>query len=163
MHRVPTKIISTAAPTIHVHLPESIQLTATSILQGIDNTVGRSPLQLSAYASDSDENDKPISILQILSSLHATYLVLNYLQYEDTLQERRICYAINISGLDHDFFVNRVGMAEGAVGLFLDQATKHIKQKMQGKARHKMKGKKRAHIESDLENIDPQSSGSMNQ
>jgi len=159
VRRVPTELIPTAVPAIHVHLPESIKLTTASILQGIDNTVGGS--QISAYASDSDENDNPISISQILSSLHATYPALNYLQYEDTLRERGICYAINIGGLDSDFFVNKVGMAEGAVGLFLEQATKQIRKEGRGRARRKMKGKKRARTEGDKENIDPQSSCAM--
>jgi hypothetical protein len=128
------------------------------VLQGIGNTVEGllgSPLLLSAYPSDSDEDEDPTSISAVLSSLHARYPALNYLQYEATLRQHGICYAINVSSLDSDFFINRVGMAEGAIGIFMDQARKQIKMEAQRKARRRIKGKKRARIESDMENVDP--------
>jgi hypothetical protein len=154
VRRVPTETIP-AAPTVDVHLPEPIRLTAP-VLQSIGNTEGshESPLRFPAYASDSDDDDDPISISTILSSLHATYPALNYPQYADTLRLRGICYAVNVSGLDNDFFIYKVGMAEGAIRIFLDQAKRQIEKEKRNKARRRMKGKKRAHIESDVENTE---------
>jgi hypothetical protein len=144
MRRVPTEI-SLAEPAIDA---EPVQLMAPSVLQGIGNTIGGSPEPLlSTYPSNSDEDDDPMSIPELLYSLHVTYPRLNYLQYGKILKQRGIRYAINASGLDEDFFVNRIGMTEYAAGIFLERARKQCLKERREKATRKMRSKKRARLE----------------
>ncbi|KAJ7676418.1 hypothetical protein B0H17DRAFT_1139856 [Mycena rosella] len=125
--------------------------TSTRALHPVDdNTVKskkRPHADLSSDEADSDDDDT-LLISDVLRELQAKFPALDYLQYANVLQAQGIVYASSALDFDHAYYKATVGMADGAIGMFIKKAKKMVKDTK------KAKGKKRARVdsESDKEN-----------
>ncbi|KAG2743099.1 hypothetical protein P692DRAFT_201809320 [Suillus brevipes Sb2] len=73
--------------------------------------------------------------------------------YTNSLRERGILYLSTAANFDSKFYVEKVGMSEGAALTFHSRIRKaHLKEE-RAKARRKAKGKKKARDDADKENI----------
>lgn len=136
---------STTVPPIHVHLPglpfhEHDMPLSDRAGQRCTNA---KPLTSSSLVVDltlsSDDETPLISyplIADLLHDLHEVMPLLNYPQYESALVAHGIVYMNNVSNISQEFFGDIVGMVQGAVGEFLNQARRLTRcaQKGKGKA-----------------------------
>jgi hypothetical protein len=125
--RTPTQLITPSTEAhdrVHIHDPPPAFSNSTDI-----STISTSKAYRSCDVSYQNaaclivENgtvngDDQRHIKVVLDSLHARYPALDYLQYEDRLQEQGICYLIVASMFDPGFYISNVGMAPGAAHLF---------------------------------------------
>jgi hypothetical protein len=141
-----------APPAIHVHLPgydtgpkPATPLTdyggqrhANASATAAHVAAAASVIDLSNLASSEDE-DAPLvtfpSISTVLRELHTVMPLLDYPQYESSLLTKGIFYVNNAALISRDFFVDIVGMPEGAVGDFLSHCKTLMRRAMKGKGK----------------------------
>jgi hypothetical protein len=104
--------------------------------------------------SDEETDEDPDEPLQndindILASIGLRYPALNFLQYVDKLKERGIFYLPTAAHFNSRFYVEKVGMSEGAAYTFYTHVCKAHMKEERAKARRKAKGKKRARVQAD--------------
>ncbi|KIO04230.1 hypothetical protein M404DRAFT_144024 [Pisolithus tinctorius Marx 270] len=146
------RLSSTAAqnaPVIHVHLPNTGQLSGSRS--------GREPSLAMQYLTGPAPDEDDIfavypSISDALHQMHTSMPLLNMPQYEENLVSHGVAYVNTVSGISEDFFVDVVGMPLGAVRSFIAVACR-----LAWRAR---KGKERAAnpSDSDKENEDSNAS-----
>ncbi|KAG2743430.1 hypothetical protein P692DRAFT_20878531 [Suillus brevipes Sb2] len=156
LQRVPTELIS---PIIHnhVHLSSAIDdmCASNSTLfgrQGGDPPKVAQPLERT-YAlylesdEETDEDEQPRDdIGDILTSIDLRYPALHFLQYMDKLKERGIFYLPTAAHFSSKFYVDKVGMSDGAAYTFHTHVCKAHMKGERAKVRRKAKGKKRARV-----------------
>lgn len=132
-------------PSIHVHIPDTAVLQAQTLCTPLANRTARrlnKPKTLKTpfidLTADSD-NDRPLisfpPISQALADLHVVMPLHNYPQYEMALISKGILYVNNTSSLAHSFFVDVVGLPDGAVGAFLEHCETLMRRACKGKAK----------------------------
>lgn len=99
-------------------------------------------------SSDSEfEEEDTSTITDILSRLHKKWPALNYPQYETALHEKGIAYVVNAIDFGPDFYKEKVGMADGAVGPFVKLVGTQAQRDSKAAVRRAKKGKKRARVQ----------------
>jgi hypothetical protein len=97
--------------------------------------------------TDEDPDEPPQDdIGGILTSIGLRYPALNFLQYVDKLKERGIFYLPTAAHFNSRFYVDKVGMSEGAAYTFHTHVCKAHMKEERAKARRSAKGKKRARV-----------------
>jgi len=61
--------------------------------------------------------------------------LLNYPQYESALVANGVVYVNSVSNILQEFFANVIGMPQGAVGEFLNQAQRLMQHTRKGKGK----------------------------
>ncbi|KAJ7018948.1 hypothetical protein C8F04DRAFT_1324746 [Mycena alexandri] len=126
-----------ALPPIHVHVG------GNGPLRDVDpNVVAPSHKRHrveESSDSESDSDDEPLTIADVLQKLHAKFPDLKYPQYSDALKAKGIIYAHSALDFDVAYFKAEIGMADGAVGGFIKCAKKMVRA-----AKKQKKGNKRA-------------------
>ena len=136
---------ATTPPSIHVHIPDAAILQAHTLRMPLANRTARrldkpqiSKTPFIDLTADSD-NDSPLisfpPISQALADLHVVMPLHNYPQYEPALISKGILYMNNTSSLAHSFFVDIVGLPDGAVGAFLEHCATLTRRACKGKAK----------------------------
>ena len=116
-------------PAIHVHLP-GYEGSAPSPSPLADHLSRHANTQPQAKTSKcriidltTSDDDTPLVVFplisQILQELHNVMPLLDYPPYEAALTAKGIVYVNNVIGIAQKFFINTIGMPEGAVGDFL--------------------------------------------
>ncbi|KAG2087034.1 uncharacterized protein F5147DRAFT_781459 [Suillus discolor] len=164
LQHVPTELIS---PIIHnhVHIPSAINDTwASESTNGVlssqqrDSSMAPRPLKRT-YAlyleSDEDTGDEepPQGINEVLANIHSRYPDMNLPQYVKTLKEHGIFYLPTATHFNSRFYVEKVGMSEGAAFTFHTFISKAHMKDGRAKARSKAKGKNRARASDNKENF----------
>jgi len=116
-------------PAIHVHLPgyEGAVPAPSPLANHSSHHANTRPWAKTSKRRIIDltgsDDDTPLVVFppvsQVLQELHNIMPLLNYPQYEAALTAKGIVYVNNVVGIAHEFFVNTIGMPEGAVGDFL--------------------------------------------
>jgi hypothetical protein len=109
-------------------------------------------------ADDDDDDDddnsasdiEPLPIKPILDKLHKLMPASNFPQYLDSLESHGIHYARSVLDFDQDYFVKRIGMADGVVGEFL----RSVKRTVDKQQKERIKSRKQArHTEKENEPV----------
>jgi hypothetical protein len=81
---------------------------------------------------------EPIPIASVLDRLDGKQSALNFCQYKAALERDGIAYACSVGDFDREFYVKKIGMAEGAVAPFLRGAKKmlDVSRKAAKRAKH---------------------------
>ncbi|KAI0691762.1 hypothetical protein BC835DRAFT_1307429 [Cytidiella melzeri] len=92
------------------------------------------PPFLKAMESDeSDDNYEPqadtLTIAVLLTALDHKYPALDFPQYAQPLTDRGICYVRSAATFDERYLREKVGMADGAVRLFLEHAARMMRKR----------------------------------
>ncbi|KAG1878468.1 hypothetical protein C8R48DRAFT_668563 [Suillus tomentosus] len=166
LQRVPTELIS---PIIHnhVHLSSVIEdmWTSNGTLSGQQSNGPTIPQPLKrtfALYMESDEetdDDEPLpqDIGNILTTIHSRYPAMDFPRYANPLKEHGILYLPTAAHFSSRFYVEKVGMTEGAVFTFHTGVCQAHMKEERAKARRKAKGKKKARAdETEKENINIQ-------
>jgi hypothetical protein len=135
---------SSTAPPIHVHLPGLPFHECDTPLsdRAGQRCTNAKPLTSSSSVVDltlsSDDKTPLISyplITDILHDLHEVMPLLNYPQYESALVANGVVYVNSISNISQEFFADVIGMPQGAVGEFLNQAQRLMQHTRKGKGK----------------------------
>jgi hypothetical protein len=101
---------------------------------------------------ESDNEEPPQHIKDVLANVHSRYPAMNFPQYADKLKDRGILYLSTAAHFGIRFYEEKVGMPEGAAYTFQSCVSKtHMKAEL-AKGRRKAKGKKKARAQPDDEN-----------
>ena len=139
---------STLSPSFHLHLG------ADSLLKKLLFEVNDSPTQVASGSkrshnsidssdSESESDVEPIPIASVLDKLDGKRSALKFHQYKAALERDGIAYACSVGDFDREFYVKRIGMAEGAVGPFLRGVKRMLdtSRKAAKRAKHNNDGK----------------------
>lgn len=151
-------------PSIHVHIPDTAVLQAHTLRTPLANrTTHRlnKPKTLKTpfinLTADSD-NDCPLIsfplISQALADLHVVMPLHNYPQYETALILKGILYVNNTSSLAHSFFVDVVGLPDGAVNAFLEHCETLMHHACKGKAKSSQAVVKKEEVDIEIKEED---------
>ncbi|KAG1893199.1 uncharacterized protein F5891DRAFT_1196729 [Suillus fuscotomentosus] len=164
LQRVPTEIIS---PVIHNHIHLS-PATNDTISDGMftrergEGYTAPQPLKrtFALYMEsdeESDDDELPQGIEDVLRTVHSRYPAMNFPQYVDKLKDRGIFYLPTAAHFGIRFYEEKVGMSEGSAYTFQSCICKSYERAELAKERRKTKGKKkaRAHGNENEENIHP--------
>jgi hypothetical protein len=103
---------------------------------------------------DTDDDEPPKDIDDVLATIHSRYPDMDFPQFGNTLKERGILYLPTAAHFGSRFYVEKVGMLEGAAFTFHTRVCKAHMKEERAKARRKAKGKKKARADdTDKENI----------
>lgn len=133
-------------PSFHLHLGADSPLkTLFSNANDSPTRIGSKRSHNSIYSSDSEsESDsEPIPIASVLDKLDGKRSALNFHQYKAALERDGIAYACSVGDFDRDFYVKKIGMAEGAVGPFLRGVKKMLDASKRAAKRAKHSGDSR--------------------
>ncbi|KAG1900171.1 uncharacterized protein F5891DRAFT_1188869 [Suillus fuscotomentosus] len=158
LQRVPTELVS---PIIHnhVHLSSAIDDMWTSngalSKQQSNDPMTPQPLKRTfALYTESDEetdNDEPPQdIDNILMTIHYRYPAMDFPRYVNPLKEHGILYLPTAAHFSSRFYVEKVGMTEGAAFTFHTCVCEAHMKEERAKARRRAKGKRRARAD-DIE------------
>lgn len=101
--------------------------------------------------TDGDEPQQEIH--SVLTSIHSRYPAMDFLQYENSLQEHGILYLPTAAHFGSQFYVEKVGMSEGAAFTFHGRVCKAHMKEERARARRNVKGKRKARADdTDKEN-----------
>ncbi|KAG1756199.1 uncharacterized protein EDB91DRAFT_1241298 [Suillus paluster] len=93
---------------------------------------------------ESDNEELPQHIKNVLTNVHLRYPAMNFPQYADKLKDRGILYLPTPAHFGVRFYEETVGMPEGTAYTFQSCVSKtHMKAEL-AKGRRKAKGKKKA-------------------
>ncbi|KAG1828010.1 hypothetical protein EV424DRAFT_1537012 [Suillus variegatus] len=166
LQRVPTEIIS---PVIHnhIHLSPATNDTISDKMFARERGEGYmapQPLKrtFALYMEsdeESDDDELPQGIEDVLRTVHSRYPAMNFPQYVDKLKDRGIFYLPTAAHFGIRFYEEKVGMSEGSAYTFQSCICKSHERAELAKERRKTKGKKkaRAHGNGNEENIPPNS------
>jgi hypothetical protein len=93
---------------------------------------------------ETDDEEPPQGIDDILSSIHARYPAVNLPQYSKMLKQHGIYYLSTATHFGGRFYMEKVGMSEGAAFTFHTGVCNAHMKYSRAKARRKAKGKTRA-------------------
>ena len=119
-------VSATGIPPIHVHINNQ-PLATTSRINAPD-TPRRGLKRRNSSPSDlggGDSDSESIALSDILEGLHRKFPKLNFPQYSRIFQARGIFYAESAAHFDREYFL-QLGVADGAVGLFLSAVRRAI-------------------------------------
>jgi hypothetical protein len=162
LQRVPTELIS---PVIHnhIHLSSTIDDVRASngALSGQQSygPVAPQPLKrtFALYMESDEETDcdePPQNIDNIFTTIHSRYPAMDFPQYMNPLKERGILYLPTAAHFSSKFYVEKVGMTEGAAFTFHTHVCQAYMKEERAKARKKAKGKKKARADdTEKENV----------
>ncbi|KAG1900469.1 uncharacterized protein F5891DRAFT_1227204 [Suillus fuscotomentosus] len=172
LQRVSTEIIS---PVIHNHIhlsPTTDEMTSgNSGMLARERGEARMALQplkrtFALYMEsdeESDDDEPPQHIEDVLGTVHSHYPAMNFPQYVEKLMDHGIFYLPTAAHFSVGFYEDKVGMSEGSAYTFQSCVSKfHMKAEL-AKERRKAKGKKkaRAHDGDENEENTPVSNGSQ--
>jgi hypothetical protein len=126
--RVRSTVLKTTGPPIHVHITNAplgssggnVPTTPSQPSRGIKRQLS------SASKSSADSEEESLPLADVVAHLDPKYLWLNLPQYLHVLKDKGIFYAESVGSFEKEYYV-RLGMAEGAVGLFLTGVKKALK------------------------------------
>jgi hypothetical protein len=98
---------------------------------------------------DTDGDEAPQDIDNILTTIHSRYPAMDFPRYVNPLKERGILYLPTAAHFSSNFYVEKVGMTEGAAFTFHTCVRQASMKEERAKARRKAKGKKRAQVAAD--------------
>ena len=75
---------------------------------------------------EGEEEENEFDIMKILDQLHRKYLALNFPQYERSLHKFGITYLVTANMFNADFYIEKVGMPDGAAVLFNECVSKEF-------------------------------------
>ncbi|KAG2128408.1 hypothetical protein BD769DRAFT_1387453 [Suillus cothurnatus] len=158
LQRVPTEIILLIIHN-HIHLLSSSNDISDGMLAREQEESRMAPQLLKRsfvlYMNSDEESDNeepPQHIKDILTNVHSHYPAMNFPQYADKLKDHGILYLSTAAHFGIRFYEEKVGMLEGAVYTFQSCVSKtHMKAEL-AKGRRKAKGKKKARAQPDDEN-----------
>lgn len=164
LQRVPTEVIS---PIIHNHI--HLSSAASDVSDGVfaraqgEGHMAFQPLKrtFALYMESDEESDTeepPQHIKDVLAHIHSCYPDMNFPEYADKLKERGILYLSTAAHFSTQFYEEKVGMSEGAAYTFQSCVSKSHMNAELAKGRRKAKGKKKARAQSgdgDEENVLP--------
>jgi hypothetical protein len=103
---------------------------------------------------ETDDEEPPQNIDDILTNIHSRYPAMNLPQYSKMLKEHGIFYLPTAAHFSGKFYMENIGMSEGAAFTFhMGVCNAHMKE-VRAKARRKAKGKGRVRAEdNDKENL----------
>lgn len=90
---------------------------------------------------NSDSGDEPITIDDALTALHSKLPEHNFPQYAGSLKSHGIRYAESVDDFSRTFFVETIGMEEGAVGTFLKRINKLVSKQRRATKKLRLAGK----------------------
>ncbi|KAG1895866.1 uncharacterized protein F5891DRAFT_1193680 [Suillus fuscotomentosus] len=153
LQRVPTKLVS---PVIHNHIHLAPAADDTTISdgaltrqQGNGAAMPSRPLKRT-YAlymesdEESDDDEPPQSIEDVLASIHSRYPALNFPEYIGKMKDHGIFYLPTAAHFDIIFYEENIGMTAGAAYTFQMCVSRAYMQAEHLKGRSKAKGKKKA-------------------
>jgi hypothetical protein len=132
----------TNTPDVHVH--NYFGETAHQPLSGLSHhnvhnavtpgpNVGVLRMKRKRYGtpkSSDDESDgsdlKPIDIADMLQILHNSMPSFNFPQYHESLLSKGICYGRSVVDFSEQYYVDRVGMMDGAAAEFVRSAKRML-------------------------------------
>jgi hypothetical protein len=91
-------------------------------------------------AENSEDSLQPIAIETILTRLHVSMPAFNFPQYQAAMVDRGICYAANVVDFDWGYYVEKVGMADGAAR----ELVRSVKRMLSQQKREFIRAQKRA-------------------
>jgi hypothetical protein len=87
-------------------------------------------------SSDSESDVQPLEINDMLQILHTSMPSFNFPQYRESLLSKGICYGRNVVDFNQSYYVERIGMTDGAAAEFVRSAKRMLgKQKNEHKKR----------------------------
>jgi hypothetical protein len=93
--------------------------------------------------SDDESDLEPIHIENMLQTLHTLMPSFNFPQYQEPLLSKGICYGRSVVDFNQSYYVDKVGMTDGAAAEFVRSASRMLgkqkKEKEQEKGREKGK------------------------
>lgn len=134
-------IVSGSTPAIHIHL-NGLAATPTSNTAVYSSSIKhRVPSGMSDSESSDSDSDSPdrLTIAVILDKLDWKYPVIDYPQYARPLAARKICYARHAADFDRQYYVKQIGMAEGAIGPFIELVRKMTQKQKRNVRKRKAK------------------------
>ncbi|KAG1890547.1 uncharacterized protein F5891DRAFT_1198121 [Suillus fuscotomentosus] len=162
---IPTELIS---PIIHnhVHLSSAIDNTwASNDAHSVQQLESQGPMAapqplkrtFALYMEsdeESDDEEPPKDIDDVITTIHSRYPAMDFPRYGDMLKERSILYLPTAAHFGSRFYVEKVGMSEGAVVTFHTRVCEAHMKEERARARRKAKGKQKARADdTDKENI----------
>lgn len=103
---------------------------------------------------ETDDEEPPQGIDDILTSIHSRYPAMNLPQYSSMLKEHGIFYLPTATHFSGRFYMEKVGMSEGAAFTFHTGVCNAHMKYVRAKARRKAKGKRKAQSDNkDKENL----------
>lgn len=130
-----------STPSFHLHLRADSPLkTLFSDTNDSPTRIGskRSHDSIDDSNSELESDSEPISIASVLDKLDGKQSALKFCQYKAALEWDGIAYACSVGDFDQEFYVKKIGMAEGAVGPFLRGVKKmlDVSRKAAKRSRH---------------------------
>ncbi|KAG1890619.1 uncharacterized protein F5891DRAFT_1282558 [Suillus fuscotomentosus] len=162
---IPTELIS---PIIHnhVHLSSAIDNTwASNDAHSVQQLESQGPMAapqplkrtFALYMEsdeESDDEEPPKDIDDVITTIHSRYPAMDFPRYGDMLKERGILYLPTAAHFGSRFYVEKVGMSEGAAVTFHTRVCEAHMKEERARARRKAKGKQKARADdTDKENI----------
>lgn len=89
--------------------------------------------------SDDESDLDPIQIDDVLQSLDNSMPMFNFPQYREHLLSNGICYGRSITDFNQSYYVDKVGMSDGAAVEFVWSANRMLAKQKKEKARKKMR------------------------
>ncbi|KAG1727052.1 hypothetical protein EDD22DRAFT_931284 [Suillus occidentalis] len=155
----------------HIHLSPATNDTISTISDGMfarergEGYMAPQPLKrtFALYMEsdeESDDDELPQGIEDVLRTVHSRYPAMNFPQYVGKLKDCGIFYLPTAAHFGIGFYEEKVGMSEGSAYTFQSCVCKSHERAELAKERRKAKGKKkaRAHGNGNEENIPPSSS-----
>jgi hypothetical protein len=119
--RLPHSTTLRRIPTDPAHAPTGCVLQVVANSPGINHgatlNMPYQPRQNGMYLVSDVGSNKP-DIEKLLDDMHARYPAFCYPQYEEQLRNHGVHSLIDAATFDIDYYIARVGMAEGAAWLF---------------------------------------------
>jgi len=95
--------------------------------------------------SNSESDLEPIQIDDVLQTLNNSMPTFNFPQYRERLLSSGICYGRSITDFDQSYYVDKVGMSDGAAAEFVRSANRMLgkqkREKEQVRKKMRMAGK----------------------
>ncbi|KAG1789842.1 uncharacterized protein HD556DRAFT_1446632 [Suillus plorans] len=160
LQRVPTELMS---PVIHnhVHLSSTIDdmWASNGALSGqqsngpimVPQPLKRTFALYMESDEETDDDEPPQDIEDILTAIHSRYPAMDFPRYVHPLKEHGILYLPTAAHFGSKFYVEKVGMSEGAAFTFRTRVCQAHMKEERAKARRKAKGKKKATRADDTE------------
>jgi hypothetical protein len=125
---VRSTVPKTTGPPIHIHITNAPLGSSGGNVPTTPSQPSRSiKCQLSsASKSSADSEEESLPLADVVAHLDPKYPWLNLPQYLHLSKDKGIFYAESVGSFKKEYYV-RLGMAEGAVGLFLTGVKKALK------------------------------------
>jgi hypothetical protein len=89
--------------------------------------------------SDDESDLEPIHIDDMLQTLHSSMPSFNFPQYKERLLSNGICYGRSIIDFNQSYYVDKVGMSDGAAVEFIRSANRTLGKQKREQGRKKLR------------------------